>query len=650
MDVPVGPMDDFAGSGTSGMGSRPARVQRSQSVVQTPRLRQPRKAMKMALGVLPSPEPDPSSVQPLAEPPESEEGAGRALDPLQPRTLGSLWMVLVRLEATMSSKLERIQGEISSLELRSGTQEKKISAHARRLQALENKVPVTFEDIAVSFSQEEGDCLDEGQKELYREVKENYETLSSVADNELVQEEKREENQEEYPIVLAITPTQSGNVCENLYQRTEGRNTSQRQQESEKQLRNPAAESLDGVTACERSDRELTDIPEHKRHLKAERPFPSNNSDQMISDLHQRDLRAERPFPSNNSDQMISDLHQREEEGKKSFYCDTCGEIFNRKCHFVLHQKTHTGERTFPCFQCGKCFKHMLTLKLHQRIHTQGNIFTCTECKKNFSSRKSLAIHQRTHTGNRLSHCPQDGASFHSEFSLSPFSGDLTEERTFSCSEHGENILQKQDLIINQTQKEEKLFMCTDDENFRGPLTFQSEERAISSNKHNENLGEGKDISGDTKKRTGVRPLSCIPAEKSFSRKTDFSQQKTIPQAGSQFIGTECDEKFRQKSKLIMHQRAHTEVKPFTCSECGKGFSRKGNFKCHQKMHTGVKLFICGECGKSFNHMASLTCHQRIHTGVKPFTCSECGKGFSWKGNFKCHQKIHTGVKTIYMQ
>ncbi|XP_029443519.1 oocyte zinc finger protein XlCOF6-like [Rhinatrema bivittatum] len=637
-DVPVGPMDGFVGSETSVLGSRPARVQRSQSVAQTPRLEQDRKDMKTALGVLPSPEPDPSSVQPLAEPPGSEEGAGLALDPLQPRTLGSLWMVLVRLEATMSSKLERIQGEISSLELRSGTQEKKISAQAKRLQALENKVPVTFEDLAVSFSQEEGGCLDEGQKEISRDVKENYETLSSVASNEVIPEE---ENREEHPIVLALTPRQSRNVCKNLSQITDGGDTSQNQQELDKTWRDPTGNSLDGVTACERSDRELTDIPEHQRPMRAEITFQSNNSDQMTSDLTQIDLREMRAIQNNNSNQMTSDLQQRDEEGKKSFA---------RKCHFVLHQKTHSGTRPVSCSQCGKFFKQKLTLKLHQRIHIQGNTFTCIECKKNLFSRESLLIHQRAHTGKRSSYCPQDGESYSSEFCLLNPQKMEKEERTFSSSERGENIIQKQDLIINEkSQREEKLFMCTDgDRNFNeremftGELKFQTGERAVSTSEGNKILCYER-VSSRNGKKHDEQPLSCFQAEKYFNRKASIPQQRKMPKAESQYICTECSKSYKTKYNLIIHQRIHTGEKPFTCHECGESFSAKARLKDHQRLHTGVEPYTCTECGKSFRQKHNLTVHQRIHTGEKRFTCTECGKSFSRKPGFTIHKRIHTG-------
>ncbi|XP_029448502.1 oocyte zinc finger protein XlCOF6-like [Rhinatrema bivittatum] len=649
--VPVKPMDGFVGSGTSVLGSRPAGVQRSQSVAQTPRLEQYRKVMKTALGVLPSPEPDPSLVKPLADSPKSENVTGVAVfpfpDPLQPRTLDSLWMVLVRLEATLSSKLERIQGEISSLELRSVTQEKKISAHAKRLQVLENKVPMTFEDIAVSFSQEEEGCLDEGQKEPYRDVKENYETLSSLADNE-----KREENREEHPTVLPLTARQSRNAYENLSQRTEGGGTSQSQQELEQKQRPPAGDSLDGVIACERSDREVTDISEHQRQPRAGKPFQINNSDQMTSALYQKDLRVERPFQSNNSDQMTSDFHQIEEKGKQPFPCHTCGRTFDRKCHFVLHQKTHTGVRPFPCSWCGKSFKQKVTLQLHQRIHTQGNTFTCTECKKNFSSSESLVRHKRTHGGHRPFPCPQDGESYSSEFSLLNHPKMETEEGTLSSPESGENIIQKEDLINQKTEKEKTLFLCTDGnknfyqkENFKRQLKFQQGEKANLSNECNKILLCGKVFSGAGKKYTDERPLSCIQAEKHFSWKANVPQQKKFPKVESQFIHTECDQSFRNEHNLIIHQRVHTGVKPFTCSECGKSFSHKRTLSVHQTIHTGVKPFQCSECDKWFRHKGNLKLHQRIHTGEKPFTCSECGKSFNRKGNFKCHQRIHTGEK-----
>nr|XP_033788090.1 gastrula zinc finger protein XlCGF57.1-like isoform X2 [Geotrypetes seraphini] len=481
----------------------------------------------------------------MAEPVRAAPGAPPLPPSSEPGTLQSLWLALVRL----GGRLQRLEGKIGSLEQRSGAQDGRISANCARLDALENKVRVTFENVALSFSQEGWGYLDGGPKDLYKEaMKENYENLrcldtdherinpnllSSIkqegnlngqdpqksGDGEVTHsypdhEATLEENREEHPTLLELLPSQSRKVGLKLFQGSEEGEVSQSQQGFEPEQKNPAGDSCYGVTKCDRSDGQLTSIPERQRHLNTERPFQNSNSEQMTFAFCQREGR-----------------------GKKSFLCDTCGRSFDRKYSLLLHQRTHSGEKPFSCSQCGKSFRQKSSLKFHHRIHTSEKPFPCTQCAKCFCHRESLRIHQKTHI----------------------------ENKPFKCT-----VCDKSFIYLSH-------------------------------------------LKGHQKKHLEEKPLKCTECDKSFVYLSHLKTHQRIHTGEKPFECTECNKSFNQLGHLKLHQKIHTGEKPFTCAQCGQNFINQAHLKRHQMVHTGEKPHSCSECNQSFTRVTYLKKHQRIH-------------------------------------
>ncbi|XP_073416363.1 uncharacterized protein [Dendrobates tinctorius] len=297
----------------------------------------------------------------------------------------------------------------------------------------------------------------------------------------------------------------------------------------------------------------------------------SLNSKDLLSEPLKQVLPSDSLPTKENQSRKISIKKQTIPKSKKSFSPSEYGNRFTREKSVHKHQKSHTAENRFSCSKRGKCFNGKSDLFSHKRIHTGEKPFSCSECRKSFNRKSDLVRHQRTHTG----------------------------EKPFSCSECRKCFNRKVHLDDHQ------------------------------------------------RTHTGEKPFSCLECGKCFNQKAQLNRHLRIHTGEKPFSCSECRKSFIRKSDLVRHQRTHTGEKPFTCSECGKCFNRKVHLDDHQRTHTGEKPFSCLECGKCFNQKSNLERHQRTHTGEKPFSCSECGKCFNHKTSLDCHQRIHTGEKTF---
>ncbi|NP_001395692.1 zinc finger protein 866 [Rattus norvegicus] len=122
---------------------------------------------------------------------------------------------------------------------------------------------------------------------------------------------------------------------------------------------------------------------------------------------------------------------------ERLYECTYCGKAFRYPKYLRLHERIHTGEKPYECKQCGKAFRFPGALPLHEKIHTGEKPYECKQCGKAFRFPGSLPLHEKIHTGEKPYECEQCGKAFRRHSHLQLHEKIHTGEKPYECKRCG---------------------------------------------------------------------------------------------------------------------------------------------------------------------------------------------------------------------